>query len=107
LAAEEARARAAREEAALLAARVARVAEAEEAEAALQREVDFRQMLDDLKEPPLSSAAPWAVVRRRVWSDRRFVAVPASQREALFDEYIQVGAAVPVHNGQHMQYPYR
>jgi len=75
----------------LLAAKVQRLAQREEEEIALQREVDFRKMLDELTDPPLCSKTPWVVVQRRVWSDRRFVAVlGAGRREQLFNEYMQV-----------------
>ena len=75
----------------LITAQLQRLAEQEERELRMKREVEFRQMLDELVDPPVTPLTPWAVVKRRVWSDYRFVAVEPDCRETVFAEYIEVG----------------
>ncbi|CAD7700462.1 unnamed protein product [Ostreobium quekettii] len=52
-----------------------------------QREQEFRVLLKELRDPPISSSSIWSRVKRQIFTDPRYQAVAEPRRRQLFSEY--------------------
>lgn len=61
--------------------------------ARLRTEAAFAQLLDET--PGLAAGTPWPLVKRKVWTDPRYAAVPEARRTQLWREFRAVLAELP------------